>query len=194
MTFKGEDGKDVRELDQLIKNEKCVIGVFADWCGACKMMKPEWDAFLSECKTTHSNKPWTICSVYHPMNNSSKSKCFQSVKGFPTIMCVDKDRVVANYQNDRTANNFIEFCNANMDDAPTDHLREVDMGKRDKLDQMVKRVVSRIRTSRRARKATKKRKKKAKSRRSLSRVSSTRRVNNKKKKKRKKRNKKKKKK
>ena len=150
LTFKGKSVKDAKKLSDHIKKGKNIVGVFADWCGACKMMKPEWEAFISECKRNHADKSWNICTVYHPMNELSKSsKCFKNVLGFPTIMCVDKDRVVSTFNKERVAKNFIEYCRENFGGEK----------KSDRLSEMVRRVTARIRSANRTRKRSNKKRK-----------------------------------
>lgn len=78
---------------------------YADWCGHCKKMKPDWDKvskeFPGRCKAIESN------------NITDKDKKKYDIKGYPSIFIVKSDGSVEEWKNGRTYNDFKDFLKNN---------------------------------------------------------------------------------
>jgi len=52
----------VNDLIKQMKKKEWVIFYYATWCGACQMMKPEWDKF-EQSEDIENNKNYNIAMV-----------------------------------------------------------------------------------------------------------------------------------
>jgi len=75
---------------------------YADWCGHCKTMKPEWDKFKNGKYGKH-------CKDYESKEITSEMSEKYGVKGYPTILLLKEDVVVTKYEGGRDVGSFEEF-------------------------------------------------------------------------------------
>ena len=93
-----------------IKNEsqEKLILFYADWCGHCQHMKPDWETAKNMLKVKAPNL--IIEEVEH---SAPKNDKYPQIKGYPTIMFF-KDGKYIEYKGDRSTNSIVDFALQNM--------------------------------------------------------------------------------
>jgi hypothetical protein len=96
------------ELNNLLKNNTLFVGVFSETCSHCINMKPEWNKFKSLIMKEKLNgiileiNAKLLSSINNPLINNN-------VQGFPSLFVISNNKHVANYDLERTGENFLKF-------------------------------------------------------------------------------------
>ena len=96
------------ELNNLLKNNTLFVGVFSETCSHCINMKPEWNKFKSLIMKEQLNgiileiNAKLLSSINNPLINNN-------VQGFPSLFVIKNNKHVANYDLERTGENFLKF-------------------------------------------------------------------------------------
>lgn len=96
------------ELNNLLKNNTLFVGVFSETCSHCINMKPEWNKFKSLIMKEKLNgtileiNAKLLSSINNPLINNN-------VQGFPSLFVISNNKHVANYELERTGENFLKF-------------------------------------------------------------------------------------
>lgn len=78
----------------LQKKRPALIWFYADWCGHCNAMKPEWQKFESKCSRTPGNKMVVkVNSDFQPNLTSNLAEISKHVEGYPSIFQVRGNRL-----------------------------------------------------------------------------------------------------
>jgi len=88
---------------------------YADWCGHCKKIKPEFEEFVKTGPLTINGKSCQIRMV-SPEKEPDKA-AGKAIKGFPSFLMETTDGQVVEYKGERTTKGFLEFINKNMSGA-----------------------------------------------------------------------------
>lgn len=105
-----EKNKIIIKDENKVKKLTGLIMFYADWCGHCKTTKPE---YLKACKALRfmeMNK-----GFFYRVDCSKTTKDKQNLmkycnsEGYPTIVKIVDGDVVSQFNQERTANNFICF-------------------------------------------------------------------------------------
>lgn len=106
------------KFNKLLKHGNVIVLYYANWCGHCQMMKPEWDAFKSKCKTDPKYKHLKVAEVESEFIDNTKGA--DQVQGFPTIKFYKQNKTgaevapdVVDFQEDRKVDNFLNFTDSN---------------------------------------------------------------------------------
>ena len=97
-----------QELNNLLKNNTLFVGVFSDTCSHCINMKAEWNKFKSLIMKEKLNgtileiNAKLLSSINNPLINNN-------VEGFPSLFVISNNKHVANYELERTGENFLKF-------------------------------------------------------------------------------------
>ena len=89
----GVEIKDINQMvDMLDKKVPMVIKFYAEWCGHCKTLEPEWNKVIENANSKHKGKNIAIVAVEDKiLNKDDFMKTLKArvksldVNGFPTI-------------------------------------------------------------------------------------------------------------
>jgi len=96
------------ELNNLLKNNTLFVGVFSETCSHCINMKPEWHKFKSLIMKEKLNG--TILEINAKLLSSINNPLISNnVQGFPSLFVISNNKHVANYELERTGENFLKF-------------------------------------------------------------------------------------
>ncbi len=76
--FTGNNNKNI--------NDKKIILFYADWCGYCKKMKPEWDKLKRNYKDN--------CEEYESEEITEEQRTIHNIKGYPSISIVTGEEII----------------------------------------------------------------------------------------------------
>lgn len=106
----GEENHTITDFDKAIKNGNIIVLFYANWCGYCQMMKPNWDKFKTECNDKHKNI--NIAEVESSM--MSESKYAKHAQGYPTIAFFHKNKTEPTiFDGPRESKSLLEFAMKN---------------------------------------------------------------------------------
>ncbi len=88
---------------EVLKSEKKVlVDFYADWCGPCKMMSPEIDAFAEE------NDSIKVCKLN--VDESTDLAMTFGVMSIPTVILFDKGQEIKRFVGAKEKHQIAEFC------------------------------------------------------------------------------------
>jgi thiol-disulfide isomerase/thioredoxin len=130
MYIKVNSKDEASNLSQLIKDGNWIVLYYAEWCGHCNEMKPEWDnvvKLLSDLginnKTTKQQQP-----IIHVADVESKHipelKHKPAIEGYPTIKMYNDGKEVAKYQDERVADKITTFAMNNSKSQPKQNTKQ----------------------------------------------------------------------
>ncbi len=88
---------------EVLKSEKKVLlDFYADWCGPCKMMAPEIEAFSDE------TNDYKVCKL--DVDESQELALTFGVMSIPTVIMFDKGKEVKRFVGAKEKYQIEEFC------------------------------------------------------------------------------------
>ena len=122
------DGKDIDGKEISKTDPKVVLTLFnggtpmfaefyANWCGHCKTLAPEWKKLIETIKVPN-DQTLAIVSVESAVINKDIEKVIEQsglgkVNGFPTIGLI-KEKKFISYEGKRDASSMLKFINENV--------------------------------------------------------------------------------
>ena len=108
MYVKVSSPNEASNLSNLLKDGDWMVLYYADWCGHCQTMKPEWQKVVNKMKTTN------IVNVAEVESNHINSLINKpQVNGFPTIKMYNSGIEKANFEEERVADKMEKFAMSN---------------------------------------------------------------------------------
>ena len=107
VTFRLNEGFETTSSElpsKLKKDDKQLVLFYADWCGHCKKMKPEWDEASNELG---NNKMMKI-NVGDGTEEQKKTMNTYGIQGFPTILMFENGESKGPFES-RDKNSFLDF-------------------------------------------------------------------------------------
>ena len=96
------------KLNKLLKNGTTFVGAFSKTCPHCVNMQSEWKKFASNVK--EKNIKATILEIDSAILSAIKNPLINNnVEGFPSLFIVKNNKFVTQYNQERKANNFLQF-------------------------------------------------------------------------------------
>lgn len=96
------------KLNKLLRNGTTFVGAFSKTCPHCVNMQSEWKKFASSVK--EKNIKATILEIDSAILSSIKNPLINNnVEGFPSLFIVKNNKFVTQYNQERKANNFLQF-------------------------------------------------------------------------------------
>lgn len=102
---------DAGKLSELLKDGDWMVLYYAEWCGHCQSMKPEWDKVVQKLKESGNVNVADVKS-----DVIAKLSHKPEIEGFPTIKMYNNGKSVAKFQDERSAEKLEKFA---MDNART---------------------------------------------------------------------------
>ena len=127
MHIKVGSDNDAINLSKIINDGDWMVLYYAEWCGHCNDMKPEWQKVVNNFKNkkTNSNKI-NIAEIESKHIESLPNK--PSIEGYPSIKMYNNGKEVANFENaERIASKIQEFANRNSTKEKTGSLSKNNM-------------------------------------------------------------------
>ena len=97
---------DALNLSNLLKDGDWMVLYYAEWCGHCQTMKPEWNKVVKKLKKNNNNV--NIAEI--ESNHIDKLVNKPTIQGFPTIKMYNNGKEVANFEDERVANKMENFA------------------------------------------------------------------------------------
>ena len=118
MYLKVETSDAASKLSELLKDGDWMVLYYAEWCGHCKAMKPEWDKVVERLK---ENKKINVADVKSDVIDELSHK--PKIEGFPTIKMYNKGTEVAKFEDVRSADKLEQFAVSNTTSSNTSELK-----------------------------------------------------------------------
>ena len=103
--------------DQKNTEDTLIVLYYAEWCGHCQRMKPEWKKFEDDLKEKYKNIKYAKLECdgdivgSDNLTEEDKKKIMEekeNVRGYPTVKLFIGNEI-KEFQSDRTAEKFMEF-------------------------------------------------------------------------------------
>ena len=103
--------KDINHNIKKYENEKnkgyWLVKYYADWCGHCKTMQPEWNSFKIKNKNNLN-----IAEIESDAIDLMKNR--PDIIGFPTVRLYHNGKKISDLKGERNADNITKFVDNNM--------------------------------------------------------------------------------
>ena len=111
MHIKVASKDDASKLSNLLKDGDWMVLYYADWCGHCNTMKPEWSKVVNKMSNSNKNNKINVAEIEstHIGDLINKPK----IEGFPSIKMYNSGKEVANFSDQRVADKIEAFANSN---------------------------------------------------------------------------------
>jgi len=103
---------DASNLSNLLKDGNWMVLYYAEWCGHCKTMKPEWSKVVNKFNNPSNNSNninLAEIESSHLEHLINKPK----IDGYPMIQMYNNGKEVAKFEDERIARKIEEFANNN---------------------------------------------------------------------------------
>ena len=88
---------------------------YAEWCGHCKKVKPEFEKFIKSGPITVNGKSCNIRMISPEENPEAAAG--KPIRGFPTFLMETTDGQVVEYKGERSTKGFLDFINKSLSGA-----------------------------------------------------------------------------
>jgi thiol-disulfide isomerase/thioredoxin len=113
-TAEGFQGSDCElspaEFKEKSKNTKMFTLFYANWCGHCKNMKPQWEAAANKVNTGQDKKMVMVNVGDQDDASQEQLRKEYNIRGYPTIVDIDGGKQVGEYSGDRNENAFVKHA------------------------------------------------------------------------------------
>jgi thiol-disulfide isomerase/thioredoxin len=115
MYYKVNSDNDAINLSKIIKDGDWMVLYYAEWCGHCKTMKPEWNKVVrnikKDNKSNDNKNNINIAEIESKHIGNLEDK--PQIDGYPTIKMYNNGKEIANFNDSRVASKIEEFANSN---------------------------------------------------------------------------------
>ena len=116
MHFKVLSEQDAANLSNKLKDGDWMVLYYADWCGHCKTMKPEWQKVVNKFS---GNQSVNVAEVESTLIDKLSHR--PQVQGFPTIKMYQSGNEVAQFEDERVADKMEKFALSNSSKRSMSH-------------------------------------------------------------------------
>lgn len=112
------------KINSILNKGTTFVGAFSKTCPHCVNMQSEWKKFISSVKEKKIKA--TILEIDSAILSSIKNPLINNnVEGFPSLFIVKNNKFVTQYNQERKANNFLQFLSKYASKMPVKHSRRV---------------------------------------------------------------------
>lgn len=109
---------EAQKFSSMLNKGDWLVLYYADWCGHCKDMKPEWHKTIEHLKSTNKNIHVGEIESEHIPALTNKPE----IVGFPTIKMYNQGKEVANFMDQpRDSQNITKFAMDNSSKSTVHH-------------------------------------------------------------------------
>lgn len=101
-----EKSSQLPNFNNNVKKGPWLVWFYADWCGHCKMMKPEWKKLEKRCA---SDPRLNVAKVSDEMKDNIPEEMNQNIQGYPTVRMFNNGKMMSEYSGERNNNAFLDF-------------------------------------------------------------------------------------
>jgi thiol-disulfide isomerase/thioredoxin len=104
---------DSKSLDKFNKNfnkGQWIVLYYANWCGYCQMLKPEWNSFVKEHAMSQNN--YNVAEIEDSYMYDLKEN--PNIMGFPTIRAYRDNKLVSEMEGPKDKVTINQFSNSNV--------------------------------------------------------------------------------
>ena len=111
MYIKVASANDASNLSNLMKDGDWIVLYYANWCGHCNTMKPEWQKVVDTMKNPSNTNNINIADIETSHIDQLTHK--PEIAGFPTIKMYNSGNEIANFEDERIADKIHKFALSN---------------------------------------------------------------------------------
>jgi hypothetical protein len=114
MYLKVNSSNEASKLSNMMKDGNWIVLYYANWCGHCNTMKPEWQKVISRMNehnnnnTSNSTSNINIADIESSHIDDLTDK--PEIAGFPTIKMYNSGNEIANFEDERVADKIHHFA------------------------------------------------------------------------------------
>ena len=116
MHIKVTSSSDAANLSNLLKDGDWMVLYYADWCGHCNTMKPEWQKVVNKMNIRNNSRSNSMNKINLAEIESTHIGDLinkPQVDGFPTIKMYNNGSEVAKFEDERIADKMEKFALSN---------------------------------------------------------------------------------
>ena len=111
-----------KKLDSILRKGTIFVGAFSETCPHCINMQSEWKKFISSVNEKKIRA--TILQIDSNILSSIKNPLINNnIEGFPSLFIIKNNKFVAQYNQERKANKFLQFLSKYVSKIPVKHTR-----------------------------------------------------------------------
>ena len=110
MYLKVDSPSKASNLSHLMKDGNWIVLYYANWCGHCNTMKPEWQEVINRMKTHNNTNDSTINIADIESTHIDHLTDKPEIAGFPTIKMYNSGNEIANFEDERSADKIHQFA------------------------------------------------------------------------------------
>lgn len=121
MYIQVKNDSDASKLSNLLKSGNWMVLYYAEWCGHCQAMKPEWQKVVESMTAKHQAKQMQKINIADVISDQIPQLTHKpDIKGFPTINIYvnGKPKATFNDSSPRDAENIRKFAMDNAQRVP----------------------------------------------------------------------------
>ena len=109
-----------KKLDSILRKGTIFVGAFSETCPHCINMQSEWKKFISSVNEKKIRA--TILQIDSNILSSIKNPLINNnIEGFPSLFIIKNNKFVAQYNQERKANKFLQFLSKYVSKIPVKH-------------------------------------------------------------------------
>tara|TARA_Y100001980_G_C14347502_1_gene159623 strand:- start:188 stop:595 length:408 start_codon:yes stop_codon:yes gene_type:complete len=99
-------------INKILDNKTCFVGIFSENCIHCQNMKPEWNKLIKKLNKIKCSSYLIEINTndFNKITNKNLNH-FMSYNGIPSIIKMKNGKILKDYKGDRTEKSLFKFIN-----------------------------------------------------------------------------------
>lgn len=99
-------------INKILNNKTCFVGIFSENCIHCQNMKPEWNKLIKKLNKIKCNSYLIEINTndFNKITNKNLNH-YMSYNGIPSIIKMKNGKILKDYKGDRTEKSLFKFIN-----------------------------------------------------------------------------------